>query len=115
LAEAAASPVVGALVDRVRAVVVLLACTAAQTALLVALAVAAGARAPAAALVVLAAGAGAATPPVSACVPVLDSSFTGDPAARDSAYAFDSAAQEIVWTSGPLLVGAVAALASAES
>jgi predicted MFS family arabinose efflux permease len=114
LAEAAASPVVGALVDRVRAVVVLLVCTAGQTVLLAALGLAAGARAPTAVLVALAAGAGALTPPVSACVRVLYSSLTGDPAVRDSAYALDSAAQEIVWTSGPLLVGAVAALASPE-
>jgi predicted MFS family arabinose efflux permease len=114
LAEAAASPVVGALVDRVRAVVVLLTCTAAQTALLVGLALAAGAHGPTAVLVVLAAGAGAFTPPVSACVRVLYSSITGDPAVRDSAYALDSAAQEIVWTTGPLLVGAVAALVSPE-
>lgn len=114
LAEAAASPVVGALVDRVRAVAVLAACAVVQTALLIALAVAAGAHAPAAALVVLAVGAGAAMPPVSACVRVLYSALTADSRLRDSAYAFDSAAQEIVWTSGPLLVGAVAALVSPE-
>jgi hypothetical protein len=47
-------------------------------------------------------------------VRVLYSSWTADPQLRDSAYALDSAAQEIVWTTGPLLVGAVAAVVSPE-
>jgi MFS family permease len=114
LAEAAAAPVVGAVVDRARAVVVLLGCAAAQTALLTALGLASGAGGSPVVLVVLAAGAGATMPPVSACVRVLYSSWAAEPRLRDAAYALDSAAQEVVWTSGPLLVGAVAALVSPE-
>jgi MFS family permease len=112
ISQAAASPVLGALVDRFGQRRVLLPCAAAQSALLVLLVVAVASGAPVAALAALAAVAGAPLPPVAACLRALWPSVVPDPAQREAAYSLDAVSQETIWTLGPLLVGAAIAAVS---
>jgi predicted MFS family arabinose efflux permease len=112
LANAAVSPIQGALVDRLGQPRVLGACAGGQSALLVLLVVAAQARLPSALLVVLVALAGALVPPSMACARALWSQIAPDAATRDAAYALDAITIEAAWILGPLLVVAVIALAS---
>jgi MFS family permease len=106
IAAAIGSPVLGRLVDRVGQVTVLV-----PTAVLAGAGFAAIAIAPRVPAVVLAGAfvAGAATPPLEPCLRVLWPDIVG----RDRverAYAVDSAAQEMVFVAGPLVVaGCVAA------
>jgi hypothetical protein len=69
-------------------------------------------RAPSGILVVVAGIAGAMTPPLSACMRALWPRVapTGD--ALEAAYQLDATSQEVIWTSGPLLVAAAIALGS---
>jgi MFS family permease len=110
--QAAMSPLTGGLIDRFGMRRVLLPCAVAQASVLIALVAASDAHAAAPALVALAAAAGGSMPPVSACARMLWPRITPDRATRDSAYALDSIAQEVVWTTGPLVVGLIAGLAS---
>ena len=55
--------------------------------------------------------AGALVPPISATVRVLWPEIVRSPQAVESAYALDATAQELIWTSGPLIVAAAVALA----
>jgi MFS family permease len=112
LANAAVSPIQGALVDRLGQPRVLGACAAGQSALLVALVGAAHGRLPAVLLVVLVGLAGVLVPPSMACARVLWSELTPDAATRNAAYALDAITLEAAWVVGPLLVVAVVALAS---
>lgn len=112
IAQAAMSPLAGGLIDRIGMRRVLVPSAATQATALIALVVASDAHAAAVVLVVLAAAAGASMPPVSACARMLWPRITPDRATRDSAYALDATAQEVVWTAGPLVVGVIAGLAS---
>ncbi|HTU31120.1 MAG TPA: MFS transporter [Solirubrobacteraceae bacterium] len=112
VAQATMSPLAGGMIDRFGMRRVLLPCAAVQATALTVLVAASDAHASSAVLVVLAAASGASMPPVSACSRMLWPRVTPDRATRDAAYALDSIAQEIVWTTGPLVVGAIAGLAS---
>lgn len=112
LAAAAGAPILGRLVDRLGQPRVLVPAAAANGATLVAIVVAAHAHAPIGALVALGALAGACLPPISACVRVLWPALVDDPRARESAFALDATVQELVWATGPLLVGGAVALLS---
>ncbi|WP_445149788.1 MFS transporter [Baekduia sp. Peel2402] len=112
IAASACGPLLGRLVDRTGQAKVLLACALANAAALVAIVAAAHAGAPTAALVALGALTGACLPPIAACVRVLWPELVTDPQARETAFALDATVQELVWTSGPLLVGGTIALAS---
>jgi MFS family permease len=112
LAQAVAAPVLGALVDRSPMPAVLLPSAALQFAALVGLVLAARWSAPAAVLVALSAAGGATQPPVAAAVRMLWARVAPEPRLRDAAYALDASAQEVVWTTGPLLVGGAIALVS---
>ena len=112
VSEAAMAPVIGGVVDRIGMTGILVASALGQAAMLVALVVASDAGAPSGILVLFSAGAGACMPPVSACVRMLWPRITSDRKMRDSAYALDATAQEIVWTAGPLIVGVLAGAVS---
>jgi len=70
-------------------------------------------RGGAAVAVALAGVAGAAAPPLSASMRVLWLALVGEGARLQTAYALDSVLEEVVYTAGPLLAGALAALAPA--
>jgi MFS family permease len=106
-ASALAAPVLGRLIDRLGRRRVLVRCAAAYASALVLLVVAAQAHAGAVVLVALAFAAGALFPPIAPAVRALLSDVFEDMRARESAYALESVAQELVWIAGPLLVAAV--------
>jgi MFS family permease len=115
LAQAAAAPVHGALIDRLGQQRILLPSAAGQAALLVGLVLAARADAALAVLVVLAGLAGALVPAVTACLRALWPVVAPGPAEREAAYSLDAVSQEIIWTVGPLAVGAVVAAGSPDA
>jgi len=112
LSNAAMSPLQGILVDRLGQVRVLATCALGQSAVLVALVVAAHLNLQPAALVVLVGAAGALVPPSMACVRALWPQITPDAATRDAAYALDAIVIELAWVLGPLLVVAAVSLGS---
>lgn len=114
LASAAAAPVQGRLVDRFGRMRVLAPCAVAQAIVLVTFVLASSADASGLALVPLAALAGALVPPVSPTARALLREVFHDPSVRDTAYALDSVAQELVWITGPLLVALVVGFSSPE-
>lgn len=111
IASSAFGPLLGRLVDRAGQTRVLVPCAVANAAALVAIVVAARQEAPPAALIALGALTGACLPPIAACVRVLWPELVTDPHQREAAFALDATVQELVWTSGPLLVGGLIALA----
>jgi MFS family permease len=115
LASAAAAPLQGRLLDSLRHRRVLLAGALADTTLLIALVIAAKAGAASGSLIVLVALAGAATPPVSASLRSLWPHVVGGAGELESAYALDATTQEVIWTLGPVMVGACTAIASASA
>jgi MFS family permease len=108
VASAVGSPILGRIVDRVGQVWVLV-----PTAMLAAVGFAAVALAPREPVIVLvgAALAGAATPPLEPCLRVLWPDIVGRERV-ERAYAVDSAAQEMVFVCGPLVVAACVAVVS---
>jgi MFS family permease len=112
IAASACGPLLGRLVDRAGQAKVLVPCALANAITLVAIVLAAQANAPVPVLVALGALIGACLPPIAACVRVLWPELVSDPQAREAAFALDATVQELVWTSGPLLVGGTIALAS---
>jgi MFS family permease len=114
LANAAVAPAQGRLLDRLPHRGVLLAGAFLETALLLTLVMAAESGAGSAPLIVIAALAGAVMPPVSASMRSLWPEVVG-PGALESAYALDATAQEVIWTLGPVIVGACTAIASASA
>jgi predicted MFS family arabinose efflux permease len=112
IASSAGGPLLGRLVDRLGQTRVLLPAAVLNAAALVAIVVAARADAPAAALIVLGALVGTVLPPIAACVRVIWPELVTEPKAREAAFALDATVQELVWSCGPLLVGAAIALAS---
>jgi MFS family permease len=112
LAGAIMSPVAGALVDRLGQSRLLVPCAFAQGALLVALVLAVRAGLPVVSIVAVATLAGALLPPISGCIRALWSVVAPDAGALELAYALDAVTQEVIYTLGPLLVGAVAVVVS---
>ena len=112
LAGAAMSPVAGALVDRLGQTRLLVPCALGQATLLVALVLAVQAGVPVAAIVIVATLAGALLPPISGCIRALWSIVAPDAATLERAYGLDAVTQEVIYTLGPLLVGAAAVIVS---
>ena len=77
---------------------------------LIALVLAAHAGAGAAVLVLLSAAAGVCVPSIASTVRALLREVVTDPQTRESAYALESVAQEMVWIVGPFLVALLIAL-----
>jgi hypothetical protein len=112
IGRAAASPLVGALIDRLGQFWVLVSGAAAQAILLGGLLLAVQARASVAVTAIVAALAGAATPPIQACLRALWPVVAPGDAARDAAYSFDATSQELIWIFGPLLVSLLLLIAT---
>jgi MFS family permease len=112
LAGALMSPVQGAAVDRLGQPRVLLPAAIVQGALLMAFVFVVRGGAPVVAIIALAALAGAVLPPISACIRALWPEVAPNAQTLEAAYALDAITQEIIYTLGPLLVGAVAVLLS---
>ncbi|HLH66706.1 MAG TPA: MFS transporter [Solirubrobacteraceae bacterium] len=112
-ASAAAAPLLGRLVDSFGRRAVLLPSACLQALALGGLVVAADVRAPAVVLVCLSAAGGALMPPVAPTVRALLREALPDPSVREAAYSLDSVVQEVIWTSGPLVVALVITLGSA--
>ena len=112
LATAAIAPLQGRLIDRVGRGLVLAPVAIAQSAMLVLLVLAAHWHAGVGALVMVAALAGALVPSIASTVRALLGEVMEDPKVRESAYALESIAQELVWIVGPLLVAVIVALTS---
>jgi hypothetical protein len=104
IGRAAASPAVGALIDRLGQVWVLVPGAAVQAILLGGLLLAVQFRASIPVTAIVAALAGAATPPIQACLRALWPVVAPGDAARDAAYSFDATSQELIWIFGPMLV-----------
>jgi hypothetical protein len=102
----------GATVDRLGQSLVLVPAAIVQGALLTAFVFVVRGGAPVVAIIAVAALAGAVLPPISACVRALWSEVASDAQTLEAAYALDAITQEIIYTLGPLLVGAVAVLLS---
>jgi MFS family permease len=110
---AAATPVLGRLVDRIGPLPVLAVCGVAQSASFVVLALRARHHASYVELVVWAALAGGVLPPLSSCMRALWPKIAPESRLREAAYTLDAISQELIWTLGPLLVALLVALASA--
>ena len=109
LACAVAAPALGRLIDRVGRAHVLMRCALAYAAALSVLVVAAQLRAGAVALVLAAGLAGGLLPPVAPSLRALLRDVFVDAGLRESAYALESVAQELIWIVGPVIVGVVIA------
>lgn len=115
LANAAATPVQGALVDRFGQPRILLPCGLAHAATLATVATEIGAEPPVEVIVLLACLAGITCPPVAACTRALWRDVILGGSEREAIYALDSTTNELVWSVGPLLVGALVAAGSAKA
>lgn len=115
LANAAASPVQGRLVDRWGPMRVIVPIAAVQAACFTALVVAAGDGAPGIVLVALTAAAGAFVPPVASASRALWPRVAPTPPLLERAYALEAIGQEVIWTTGPLVIALVLATASARA
>jgi len=112
VAIALAGPLQGRLVDRHGRARVLVPWAAAQTALFVALVICARAHTAGAALVVISAAIGAALPAIAPAVRALLRAVIVDDTAQEAAYALESVIQELIWITGPLIVGVIIAVGS---
>ncbi|WP_148261114.1 MFS transporter [Conexibacter woesei] len=111
LGEAATAAVHGTLVDRFGPSRVVAACAGAQGTLLLGLVAAGESGAGAPVLIALCALIGTLVPPVSASARALWPRLTPDLPTREALFALDASTQEIIWTSGPMLVALGAAVA----
>jgi len=107
LASAVVAPVQGRLVDRFGRLRVLVPTAIGQGIALAALVVAAHGQAGTAALVLLSGLAGALVPPIAPTVRALLGEVLRDPKVRETGYALDAVAQELVWIAGPLVVAVI--------
>jgi len=105
IAAAAGAPIAGRLVDRRRPVAVLVGYGVAFAATMVALAVLTAVGAPLAAVALTAAVSGAALPPISPTVRMLWPSMVAGDGQLRTAFALEATLQEVIFVSGPLLVG----------
>jgi MFS family permease len=107
LASAVMAPMQGRLVDRFGRLRVLIPSAVGQGVALVTLVLTADAHAGSVTLVLLSGLAGALVPPIAPTVRALLQDVFHDPAVRETAYALESVAQELVWITGPLLVALI--------
>ena len=112
LATASMAPLQGRLVDRFGRMRVLLPSGISQGLVLVSLVLAARGHAPSVVLVLLSGLAGSLLPPIAATVRALLREVVQDPGVRETAYALESVAQELIWITGPLVVALVITVAS---
>ncbi|HLI60237.1 MAG TPA: MFS transporter [Solirubrobacteraceae bacterium] len=105
-------PLQGRLVDRYGRAPVLVPWATAQAALFVALVECAHAHVTGAVLVVISAAIGAALPAIAPAVRALLRAVIVEDAAQEAAYALESVIQELIWITGPLVVGIVIAVGS---
>jgi MFS family permease len=114
LAVAAGSPVAGRLVDRHRPAVVLAAYGAAFLAATVLVVALTARNAPVPVLMAAAAALGATMPPIAPTTRMLWPSLVDD-SLLPVAFAFEATAQELIFVSGPLIVGLLTALFSSNA
>jgi MFS family permease len=107
LATAALAPIQGRLIDRRGRSRVLAPVALAESAVLVLLVLAAHWGAGAGALIALSALAGAFMPSIAPTVRALLNDVIEEPQVRESAYALEAVAQEIIWILGPFLVALI--------
>jgi MFS family permease len=112
LAAAAASPVLGRLIDRFGRRLVVGPAAALQASVYVLLALAAAGHAGTLILIACAALAGSLVPPIAPVVRTLLRDLFDDLSVRETAYGLEAIAQETIWIVGPLLVTLVITLAS---
>jgi MFS family permease len=112
LSNAASTPLQGGLVDRFGQRRVLLPSGLAHAALLVAIVLAARAHLTLETVAALAVLAGISCPPVAACTRAMWWDVVTDARGRDAIFALDSTATELVWTTGPLIVGVIVAVSA---
>lgn len=112
IASALATPVQGAVIDRVGQWPVLLVCAVGSAVALAALVPLTDAGAPGVTLLAAGAVAGALMPPVSACARTLWSMIAEGSEARAAAYALDSTTSQLTFIVGPLLVAATITVGS---
>jgi MFS family permease len=105
IAAAAGAPIAGRLVDRGRPSVILVGYGLVFAACMVALVVLTAARAPLIALAGAAALSGAALPPIGPTVRMLWPSMVENDGQLRTAFALEATLQELIFVSGPLLVG----------
>jgi MFS family permease len=110
LGEAAMAPVNGKLVDRFGAARVVAACATCQGGLLLTLVVLGGAGVGDVPLIALCAVIGALVPPVSASARAIWPRLTPDAGALKVLFSLDASSQELIWTTGPMLVALGTAL-----
>ena len=110
LACAALAPVQGRMIDRYGRSRVLVPVAMTQAVVLVLLVLSAHWGAGAALLVVLSAAEGALVPSIAPTVRALLRELINDHSARETAYALESVAQEIIWILGPFLVALIVAV-----
>jgi MFS family permease len=107
LTNALIAPLQGRLVDRFGRLRVLVPSGITQGVFLCVLVLAAHDRAPTVVLVLLCGLAGGLQPPYAPTVRALLREVVRDPGTRETAYALESVAQELIWITGPLLVALV--------
>jgi MFS family permease len=107
LASAAVAPLQGRLIDRFGRLRVLAPSAIGQSLVLVALVLTAHWHAGNVALVLLSGMAGALVPPIAPSVRALLREVFDDLHVRETAYALESVAQELVWIAGPVIVALV--------
>jgi MFS family permease len=112
LSSAATTPAQGRLIDRIGGPPVLIVFAIAQAAALSAVVIAAELKTGGAVLVIVSGIAGAMTPPLSASMRALWPRVTTSRAMLEAAYQLDAISQEVIWTTGPLLVALVVAAGS---
>lgn len=115
LAAAAGAPVAGRLIDRRRPANVLLGYGTLFPAALVLLLVLVGRSAPLGALIAAAAVAGATLPPIGPTVRMLWPSLVPEQSMLPTAFALEATLQELIFVTGPLIVGLLTALISADA
>ena len=112
-ANAACSPLQGRLIASFGPARVVWVSVVANSVALAGLATAAQVGAPAPVIVTIALAAGPFVPPISACSRGLWPILARDHASLETAYALDAVSQELLWTSGPLIVAVAASISSA--
>jgi MFS family permease len=112
LTTALAAPPLGRLIDRIGRARVLMRCAVGYATALTLLVLAAQLRAGAAVLVIASGIAGALLPPVAPSLRSLLRDVFDDIGVRERAYALESVAQELIWITGPVIVGIVVTVCS---